>query len=197
MLKEEWKDIEGWEGYYAVSSLGRVWSVKRKIFKSLDDSNRGGYLRVQLCNNQKTQKYFVHRLVAKAFVPGYFEGADVNHKDFCRSNNCKDNLEWVTKSENSLYTTRAGRMTGAFKEKPYKLILADGNVLFFPSMRSLAKSIGYSKSFLYSCLKTNSGYIRQINGTVLPCESNDYPYRSSGKCCEKVSAMSQHGDDIV
>ena len=177
MLKEEWKDIEGWEGYYKISNLGRVLSVKRGIFKVFDESNRRGYLRVQLCNNEKKKKYFVHRLVAKAFVEGYFDGADVNHIDFDRKNNCSDNLEWVTKSQNSKWTADAGRMTGAFKEKEYKLRFSDGNEVCFPTLRECAKSIGICKSTLYNLLKENNGYIKTLNCFVLPCVRNDYPER--------------------
>ena len=68
MLKEEWKDIKGWEGYYKISSFGRVLSVKRGIYKVFDESNNSGYLRVQLCNNNKRQKFFVHIFADLAFV---------------------------------------------------------------------------------------------------------------------------------
>lgn len=42
----------------------------------------------------------VHLYVAHAWVEGYFEGAEVNHKDFDRTNFNADNLEWVTHSDN-------------------------------------------------------------------------------------------------
>lgn len=176
MLKEIWKDIEGWEGYYKISSLGRVLSVKRGIYKILDE-NSGGYLRVQLCNNDKKQRPFVHRLVAKAFVDGYFEGADVNHKDFDRHNNTAENLEWVTKSQNSKWTFNAGRMTGSFKDKPYKLVFSDGNEIIFANIKECAKSIGFCKNSLYNYIKNKNGYIKTLNCHILPCVSNDYPER--------------------
>lgn len=46
----------------------------------------------------------VHKYVAKAWVDGYFEGAEVNHKDFNRMNNNSDNLEWVTHFDNIQYS---------------------------------------------------------------------------------------------
>jgi len=46
----------------------------------------------------------VHLYVAHAWVPGYFEGAEVNHKDFNRMNYDADNLEWITHAENIQYT---------------------------------------------------------------------------------------------
>lgn len=177
MLKEEWKDIKGWEGYYKISSFGRVLSVKRGIYKVFDESNNSGYLRVQLCNNNKRQKFFVHRLVALAFVDGYFDGADVNHKDFDRKNNNAENLEWVTKSQNSKWSSKAGRMSGEFKEKPYKIRFEDGNEVCFPNIKELAKAIGFCKSSIYNYLKNKNGYIKPLNCFVLPCVSNDYPER--------------------
>lgn len=177
MLKEEWKDIEGWEGYYKISNLGRVLSVKRGVYKVFDESNNGGYLRVQLCNNNRRQKYFVHRLVAKAFVEGYFENADVNHKDFDRRNNCAENLEWVTKSQNSKWTYDAGRMVSSFKDKPYKIRFSDGNEVCFSNLRELARSIGFCKSSMYNYLNKHNGYIKSLDCYILPCVSNDYPER--------------------
>lgn len=177
MLKEEWKDIKGWEGYYKISSFGRVLSVKRGIYKALDESNRGGYVRVNLCNNAKQKKYFVHRLVAEAFVEGYFDGADVNHKDFDRKNNNADNLEWVTKSQNSQWTYNAGRMTCAFKDKPYKIKFSDGNEVCFSNIKELAHSIGFCKSSIYNYINKKKGYISSLDCYILPCVSNDYPER--------------------
>ena len=116
-MTEIWKDIEGYEGYQ-VSNLGRVRSVDRvivttckgkeqkrhckgKIRKLCEHTN--GYLFVNMAN---VPSISVHRAVAIAFVPGYFEGALVNHKDENKQNNRWDNLEWVTKKENNEYGTR-------------------------------------------------------------------------------------------
>lgn len=46
----------------------------------------------------------VHRYVAHAWVNGYFKGAEVNHKDFDRTNNNAENLEWVSHSDNIQYS---------------------------------------------------------------------------------------------
>ena len=46
----------------------------------------------------------IHLYVAYGWVDGYFEGAEVNHKDFDRTNNHADNLEWVTHKDNIQYT---------------------------------------------------------------------------------------------
>lgn len=65
--------------------------------------NADGYVRVKLNRDAHTKSMFVHRLVAMAFVPGYEDGKEVNHKDCDRQNNSADNLEWVSHYENIRY----------------------------------------------------------------------------------------------
>lgn len=119
-MKEVWKPVVGYEESYDVSNLGRVRSKRRLIEKSdgvcqmrngcikkqTKDSN--GYYAVNLCADGDTKRFMVHRLVATAFVSGWFDGAEVNHKDFNRANNCADNLEWVTHVENIKYSAEFG-----------------------------------------------------------------------------------------
>lgn len=115
-MEEIWKDIEGFEGYYQVSNLGRVKSLKR-----VNDEGRhlpemilklgihNGYRNVVLCRNSITKTFSVHRLVGKAFVPNPENKPCINHKDENRKNNHVDNLEWVTQKENANYGTRNKR----------------------------------------------------------------------------------------
>lgn len=123
-MTEIWKDIEGYEGKYQVSNMGRVRSVehvtinefrgevvektwKGRILKP--QMHKCGYKIVGVRQNKRRKNYFIHCLVAHSFVPGYFEGAQVNHKDENKLNNRWDNLEWVTRIENCNYGTRNER----------------------------------------------------------------------------------------
>ena len=99
---EIWKDIEGYEGYYQISSMGNVKNVKTNKLL-LGDVNRVGYKRVILCSPVK-KRFFVHRLVAYHFVDGYQDELVVNHKDGNKTNNCVDNLEWATSKENIIHS---------------------------------------------------------------------------------------------
>ena len=59
--------------------------------------------------NGKAKKHYVHRLVAKAFIPNPENKPNINHKDCNVKNNCVDNLEWCTQSENVRYAVKCGR----------------------------------------------------------------------------------------
>lgn len=111
MMEEIWKDIEGYGDIYEVSNMGRVrtkehrdrfgrlWPAKIKSQRF----TRDGYLRVAFPKKYKDYTIAVHRLVALAFVPGYFDGAQVNHRNEKRDDNRACNLEWCTNEYNQAY----------------------------------------------------------------------------------------------
>jgi hypothetical protein len=114
--EEIWKDIEGYEGYYQISNLGRVKRLPgfingrtpefKKFWKGriLKPGRTGlNYQHVELCVNNKHQLCLIHRLVAAAFLPRIIDKNWVNHIDGDPSNNNVNNLEWCTPSENELH----------------------------------------------------------------------------------------------
>lgn len=123
--KEVWKDIEGYEGLYKVSSRGRVWSCRRNKFMSTRVSR--GYLLTKLSNNGKQKTIAVHRLVAKAFIPNPENKPEVNHKDENKLNNHANNLMWATSRENANWGTRNKRIAEYVKANPVKL---NGKIVF-------------------------------------------------------------------
>lgn len=98
---EIWKDIQGYEGYYQISSEGNVRNVKTNQIL-IGDTNNIGYRRVTLYSPTK-KRFFIHRLVALHFCEGYKKNLVVNHKDGNKLNNNYQNLEWVTRSQNDLH----------------------------------------------------------------------------------------------
>jgi hypothetical protein len=104
---EIWEDIPSYEGYYQVSSLGRVKSLsnnkskKEKILKPKTNTNK--YLSVILSKKNVKKHTSVHQLVAMAFLGHKPKGMElvVNHKNFIRHDNRLENLEIVTARENS------------------------------------------------------------------------------------------------
>ena len=97
-MKEIWKEVKDYEGYYWVSNLGHVKNRHNKILKP-DYSNKG-YACVCLQKENKLKKHRVHRLVAQAFIPNPSNLPEVNHINENKSNNSVHNLEWVDHIQN-------------------------------------------------------------------------------------------------
>ena len=147
-MREEWKDIEGFEGRYMVSNKGRVKSLnysntgKEGIINAKD--NNKGYLKVRLYKDGKRKWYRINRLVAQAFISNPYNLPEVNHKDKIRTNNCVENLEWCSRQYNVEYS-QAKAVIGINK--------VSGLILEFPSLREASRQMGISHSHICDCLK--------------------------------------------
>lgn len=111
-VNEEWRAIneEGYEGLYEVSNQGRIRNrTTGRIMKLYH--NGKGYLKVDLCCLGKVKKFYVHRLVAKAFIENPEGYEIINHKDENPMNNNVSNLEWCTYEYNLNYGTAQERKT--------------------------------------------------------------------------------------
>ena len=110
---EEWKDIKGYNGKYKVSNTGKIISVKKSGNKQLNTDKKvcthTTYHRVTLSLYGKTKRFQVHRLVAEAFIENSLNKPYINHIDNDGNNNCVDNLEWCTHSENMIHSQKQGR----------------------------------------------------------------------------------------
>ena len=93
------KDIKNYEGLYAITSCGKVWSYRRKKF--LKPGKINGYLQVCLRKDKEKKQFLIHRLVAEAYIPNPNNYDTVDHIDFNKTNNCVNNLQWMSRSENS------------------------------------------------------------------------------------------------
>jgi len=125
-MEEIWKDINGYEGCYMISSLGKMQSVERCVNHAggsrlvsqksmkLTPSNTG-YFVVTLWKNNISKVHLVHRLVAETFIPNPNNLPEVNHKDGNKLNNCVDNLEWVTQRDNNIHAIQTG-LRDAYKQ---------------------------------------------------------------------------------
>ncbi len=114
-MKEEWKDVVGYEGKYKVSNLGRVISLARKnrtkdrILPGILSND--GYLMVKLCSAPNpVNKIGIHRIVGIAFLSESRtkEKVFINHKNGIKTDNRVENLEWCTPRENNLHAFRTG-----------------------------------------------------------------------------------------
>lgn len=165
---EQWKDIEGYEGLYQISSYGRVKSLgndktrKEKILTP--HPNEIGYQRVGLRKNGKQKWERIHRLVAKAFIPNPNNYPQINHKDECKTNNAVENLEWCTSQYNNTYNGRhlkVGRKVAKTREKRVYLYSLNKELISeFSSLSNASKATKINKAYIsLGCATTNKGYI--------------------------------------
>ena len=147
------KDIQGYEGLYQVTSCGKVWSYKRKRFLKPFKRKRG-YLAVGLYKNGKTNYYYVHRLVAMAYIPNPDNLPQINHKDENKENNALQNLEWCTCEYNINYGNR--------NQKISKPVYCEELNRIFVSINAAARELDLNSGHISSCckgkLKTAGGY---------------------------------------
>lgn len=162
MEKEVWKDIPNHENYQA-SNLGRIKS-KDKIVKQKAKNNSVSYHKYKgkilkgIKHNNGYLYYMIdrrvcsgHRLIAKTFILNPQNKKQVNHIDGNKENNCVNNLEWVTNSEN---------MRHAFKNKMI-------NVNTEKKKKSELINIAKANIHNYKKIISSSTNLEHINATKL------------------------------
>ena len=100
-MKEEWRDIKGYEGIYQVSNLGRVKGLLTNRIMALEKC-KNGYIRVGLNSHNKQKHFLLHRLVLIAFDGEHEDKTYVDHIDGNPTNNKLSNLRWCTMKENTM-----------------------------------------------------------------------------------------------
>lgn len=185
---EQWRDVKGYEGYYEVSDTGKV---RNKVYGNMlkPTENSRGYLFVDLYNSGR-KTYPIHKLVMEAFNPdGYFEGADIDHKDGNKKNNAFSNLEYVTHAENVLRHYRKAN-------EPAIGISPDGEMYEFLIISEFAREHDLDFRHVSACLK---GKLNQHKGWKFYYKSEGKPRKvennrsKSGKV-KKCIAVSPDGD---
>lgn len=157
------KNILGYEGLYLIDSLGNVVSCPRQQgsrfvnqYKILGTKvNKFGYKEVALSKDGRTKTVLLHRLIAIHFVPNPDNLPVVNHKNGIKTDNRIENLEWVTRSQNTkhAYVNNLGgfkdfanagikAMNENTQYVSILLVAPDGKELHFESSRDAAKYLG-------------------------------------------------------
>ena len=150
---ETWKELQGYEDRYRISDHGRIWSKQK--FKCMGERiSKTGYVNMSLRQkNSPAKQHTLHRLVAIAFIPNPENKPQVNHIDGDKQNNCVENLEWATCSENIKHAFKLGlRDSKGAKNSQSKLTKEDvlwmrenkGKVL----QKDMAKRFGVSSKYV-------------------------------------------------
>ena len=181
-MKEIWKDIEGYEGHYQVSNLGRVKSLereesylrqgtlctrRRKAMIMAIPKDKDGYSLINLTREGLRKTYRLHRIVAKAFIPGYNE--HVNHINGIKSDNRVENLEWCTNQENIKHAINTGLTSRIGTDNP-RAKLTEEDVIIIKKLLKLnlykhstvAELFGVNKAQI-SCIKRGKTW-SHVNG---------------------------------
>ena len=173
---EVWKDVTDYEGLYQVSNYGRLKALPRFIERGnrfgtssnimkgehilSPKINKHGYIRNTLTKDGLHKSYFVHRLVAVAFIDNILNFPYINHKDENKSNNRVENLEWCTAKYNSNYGTIKERLSIKNRDSGNIVFQYDKNGVYIKSYRNSKEAL--------RCLYKRSGGIIECckNGRI-------------------------------
>lgn len=195
---EEWRDVVGYEGYYMVSSLGRVirtnTSKVRSNFRGMAITRprllnptvvrkrKQKYCFMYLHKDNKRKRFYFHRIVALAFVPNPYNKPEIDHIDGDGTNNKASNLKWCTRSENNINPIARKRQSEAHIGKkmttlwkPVVCISKYGVVTHYKSMSEASKD-GYRRSSIIDSIKHPNRPVRKRKwmylSDFLSCQSS-------------------------
>lgn len=158
LANEEWRPVVGYDGYYSVSTLGRV---RRDLTNSNTQAGRilkpgigdSGYPNVTLCVNGQSRTRRVHILVAEAFLGHAPVGEEVNHKDDNRTNARLSNLEYGTHKRNMEHAREANRTAKGSRHRsrlyPDSIIRGESH----PSAKLSDEDVGQVRALLADGVK--------------------------------------------
>lgn len=182
-MQEVWKAIEGYDGRYEISNLGRLRSYAQdRVNGKIKYGNRDkkGYLSVYLYkpgnNGRKGTWRKMHRLVAEAFIPNPLNLPQVNHKDEDKSNNRADNLEWCDNLYNIRYGTKIERTQRANMNCPTTSrrvysVDSEGKVELFASVGEAERKTG----------NAHGNIVRALKGRRPTCGGRKWYYADTSK----------------
>lgn len=148
------KDIFGYEGLYAITSCGKVWSYKSKKFLKLKQRKDNGYLEVSLCKNGVRKTRLIHRLVAEAFIPNPNNLPQVSHLDETKHHNWVNNLTWATAKENCNMPLHLKRKSKSqINNKTSKKVECVETSVIYESLSEAGRQLGCSPQNIYQACR--------------------------------------------
>ena len=141
------KDIIDYEGLYAITEDGKVWSYRSNKF--LSPSIINGYKFVSLSKDGRKKGFYVHRLIAQAYIPNPMNLPHVSHIDESRDNNCVSNLEWSSIADNMNMPQRKERIGSTHRKRIYCIT----NDTIYESQTEAAKALGINRTSIVRVCK--------------------------------------------
>lgn len=164
------RDIKNYEGLYAITDDGRIWSYISRRFITGSVNNKG-YVRVDLYKEGKRKSFAIHRLVLETFKPVEgMEKLQANHIDENKLNNNLSNLEWTTPRENTLYSSYKWKDKKKGSVKPVAQYDLDGKLIAtYKSQSEAARQTGINRYCISNVFRghrhTAGGYYwRYVDG---------------------------------
>lgn len=174
---EEWRPVVGWEGLYVVSNLGRIVLLGRAVktgngFRQILprlcnlSSCRNGYPFVDLWVNNKRQREYVHRIIARAWIDNPNNYTQIDHINGNRLDNAIENLKWCSYAmNNNNPISRQRHAASRVKDKSKSVEIAcikDGKLIKVYPYAAIASEDGFSPACIRLCLhgkqKSHQGY---------------------------------------
>ena len=196
-MSEEWKQIKEYENLYEISNTGKIRSIDKivnvsnqygakakRVIKGrmLKQTFNGQYYVVGLYKNNQMKQHFIHRLEAQTFIENKNNFTCINHKNGNKLDNRIENLEWCTKSYNTIDAWKNGlikipkgnknKMYGKFGKKANaskSVYQYDKNMNFIKKwncQKDIERELGYKQSCISNCIignsKSSHGYIWRL-----------------------------------
>lgn len=186
----EVKCVKGYEGLYIIDNLGNVVSLPRQNgrfflnqYRMLTPhKSKFGYLQVALTKNNKTKTVLLHRLIAEHFIDNPNNYPCVNHKNGLKDDNRIENLEWCTKSENTLHAFNNN--LGGFRDRAIESVKAINEKAIYRKIVLIDKD---GKEYVFDCTRKAAEFIGTNNDDVTRAIRKSQRvcgYKAYGEKCE-------------
>jgi hypothetical protein len=196
-MEDDWRIIPGFENYI-ISKEGVVFSLSSNRIKKIQYNSRS-YPYVKLSNKNGSQNISIHRLLAILYVDNPYNKPEVNHKDGNKANFSLSNLEWVTKSENSIHAFSTGLSKVENKEDINVYNWKTGQFVgSFKTEEAAAKTLTItSRGNINSCLNNKRDfeknfifiYASETNKNVIDKKINKARLNNQANCDRKIKVF--------